>query len=199
MVKLNEVKETFVKMLSVIKNDNNRGVVKLKVTIPGNKEMFSIEIEDDIKLACSEIGFHLQSCFVFNDESWTDVKIEVIDLKYLSSYIDTLNKKLQVRDTPRMYINAMNKAIDLATGEWICFMNSGDVFYSTSILQDFSVKMSDKDVDVYYGDHEVNYEEHTKIVKANNKIEDIWKRMVFSHQSCFVKKEVLSQYKFNNC
>ncbi len=111
MVKLNEVKETFVKMLSVIKNDNNRGVVKLKVTIPGNKEMFSIEIEDDIKLACSEIGFHLQSCFVFNDESWTDVKIEVIDLKYLSSYIDTLNKKLQVRDTPRMYINAMNKAI----------------------------------------------------------------------------------------
>ena len=111
MVKLKEVKETFVKMLSVIKNDNNREVVRLKVTIPGNKEMFSLEISENVQEACSELGFHLQSCFVFSDESWTDVKIEVIDLKHLSSYIDTLNKKLQVRDTPRMYINAMNKAI----------------------------------------------------------------------------------------
>ena len=85
MVKLKEVKETFVKMLSVIKNDNNREVVRLKVTIPGNKEMFSLEISENVQEACSELGFHLQSCFVFSDESWTDVKIEVIDLKHLSS------------------------------------------------------------------------------------------------------------------
>ena len=113
----------------------------------------------------------------------------------LEKYKDNIDILISQKDSG--IYNAMNKAIEMASGEWICFMNSGDVFYSTSVLQDFSVKMSDKDVDVYYGDHEVNYEEHTKIVKANNKIEDIWKRMVFSHQSCFVKKEVLSQYKFN--
>ncbi len=128
--------------------------------------------------------------YIVVDGSSTDGTLEIIE-----KYKDNIDILISQKDSG--IYNAMNKAIEMASGEWICFMNSGDVFYSTSVLQDFSVKMSDKDVDVYYGDHEVNYEEHTKIVKANNKIEDIWKRMVFSHQSCFVKKEVLSQYKFN--
>ena len=128
--------------------------------------------------------------YIVVDGRSTDGTLEIIE-----KYKDNIDILISQKDSG--IYNAMNKAIEMASGEWICFMNSGDVFYSTSVLQDFSVKMSDKDVDVYYGDHEVNYEEHTKIVKANNKIEDIWKRMVFSHQSCFVKKEVLSQYKFN--
>ena len=138
----------------------------------------------------SNLNQNIKLEYIVVDGSSTDGTLEIIE-----KYKDNIDILISQKDSG--IYNAMNKAIEMASGEWICFMNSGDVFYSTSVLQDFSVKMSDKDVDVYYGDHEVNYEEHTKIVKANNKIEDIWKRMVFSHQSCFVKKEVLSQYKFN--
>ena len=55
----------------------------------------------------------------------------------------------------------------------------------------------DDSVDIIYGDQEVRYTSKKKIVKANMSIQDIWKGMIFSHQSCFVKKEVLNQYKFN--
>jgi glycosyltransferase involved in cell wall biosynthesis len=92
--------------------------------------------------------------------------------------------------------NAMNKAIDMASGEWICFMNSGDMFYDSNILKNVLPKLDDS-VDIVYGDQEVRYTSKTKIVKADMSIQDIWKGMIFSHQSCFVKKDILKKYRFN--
>ena len=88
--------------------------------------------------------------YIVVDGSSTDGTLEIIE-----KYKDNIDILISQKDSG--IYNAMNKAIEMASGEWICFMNSGDVFYSTSVLQDFSVKMSDKDVDVYYVDHEVNY------------------------------------------
>jgi glycosyltransferase involved in cell wall biosynthesis len=47
--------------------------------------------------------------------------------------------------------DAMNKAMDIATGDWIIFMNGGDCFFETTIVNKCIEKMKDKKV-LYYGD-----------------------------------------------
>ncbi len=91
---------------------------------------------------------------------------------------------------------AMNKGIDLATGDWINFMNAGDLFYGNDVIEAI-FKNTDKLADVIYGDHLVVYNsQYSKIQKAG-KIEDMWKGMAFCHQSSFVKTSLMKKYRFN--
>jgi glycosyltransferase involved in cell wall biosynthesis len=92
--------------------------------------------------------------------------------------------------------DAMNKAVQKATGEWICFMNSGDTFVDDSVILQMFHSNSNRDAQVLYGNHKVKYPKKTRIVKALS-VDNIWKGSVFSHQSCFVKREILKECKFN--
>ncbi len=92
--------------------------------------------------------------------------------------------------------DAMNKAVKKASGEWICFMNSGDTFIIHKSIFNLFDKQTNANAQILYGDHQVKCIEKTKIIKATP-IENIWKGSVFSHQSCFVKKEILEEYEFN--
>ncbi len=137
----------------------------------------------------SVLSQNIEKEYIIIDGGSTDGTLDIIN-KY-EGRIDIL-----ISENDDGIYNAMNKAVNLANGEWICFMNSGDVFYDSNILKNILPKIDDS-VDIIYGDQEVRYTSKKKIVKANMSIQDIWKGMIFSHQSCFVKKEVLNQYKFN--
>ena len=50
--------------------------------------------------------------------------------------------------------DAMKKGIELATGEWINFMNAGDSFYSPDVIASIFADREEK-ADVVYGDHHV--------------------------------------------
>lgn len=91
--------------------------------------------------------------------------------------------------------DAMNKGIDVASGEWINFMNAGDVFSSSSTLSDiFSVDHNN--TTILYGDVEVVYPTFSRLAKAGS-IKKIAKGMPFSHQSSFVKTEYHRCNRFN--
>ena len=51
----------------------------------------------------------------------------------------------------------MNKGIDLATGKWINFMNSGDAFYNKNVLCDVFKRNKYEDTEILYGNHQVLY------------------------------------------
>lgn len=127
--------------------------------------------------------------YVIIDGGSTDDTLDVIE-----KYKDKINILVSEPDTG--IYNAMNKAIDLVNGEWVCFMNSGDMFFDSNVLKKILPNLDDN-VDIVYGDQEVRYISKSKILKADKNIKDIWKGMVFSHQSCFVKKDILKQYRFN--
>lgn len=127
--------------------------------------------------------------YVIIDGGSTDDTLDVIE-----KYKDKINILVSEPDTG--IYNAMNKAIDLVNGGWICFMNSGDMFFNSNVLKKILPNLDDN-VDIVYGDQEVRYISKSKILKADKNIKDIWKGMVFSHQSCFVKKDILKQYRFN--
>lgn len=141
------------------------------------------------KTLLSVVNQNIDLQYIVIDGGSTDGTLEMI-----KKYQDKI--ALFVSEKDNGIYDAMNKAVERANGEWLCFMNSGDSFVSSSSVLDFFTKQKLKNADVLYGDHKVVYPTKTRVQKAKP-IKEIWKGMVFSHQSCFVKREVLLKYKFN--
>jgi glycosyltransferase involved in cell wall biosynthesis len=92
--------------------------------------------------------------------------------------------------------DAMNKGVDLASGEWINFMNAGDVFYSKEVVNN-----------IFENEESIGYEidEYDLIVGSavanaswgmiSLPTKALWKG--FTHQSIFTKSSLLSALKFN--
>lgn len=90
--------------------------------------------------------------------------------------------------------DAMNKGLQLATGKYIIFMNSGDTFYNKSTLDLIEEKLSGlMSPDVIYGDALLKYgggEERKHTCMLNR--ENLAKGKMPAHQSMIVKTSVLS-------
>lgn len=118
---------------------------------------------------------------------------------------------LQALDDPRArYLSepdhgiydAMNKGLKLATGEYVWFLNAGDVFYDASVLA--QVCEVDSGVDVIFGEAMVQSQEGqvlglrsqvlphqcpTQLLKA-----DFKRGMLVSHQAFVVRREQTPAY-----
>lgn len=81
--------------------------------------------------------------------------------------------------------DAMNKGIELCSGDWIIFMNAGDMFCSENSIKNVFASKSYPGIDVVYGDCIVNYGDLKKYRKGGN-IGQLWKGSCFSHQSAFI-------------
>ena len=93
--------------------------------------------------------------------------------------------------------DAMNKAIDLATGKWINFMNSGDSFYNKNVLCEVFNRNKYDDFEILYGNHQVIYPSGRKKFAKAGKIQSLWKGSQFCHQATFVKTQYHKLNKFN--
>lgn len=93
---------------------------------------------------------------------------------------------------------AMNKAIELASGQWINFMNCGDLFYDNSVLASIFCDQH-KNAQIIYGDHEVVYSSgRRRLAKAGDPTR-LWKGSQFCHQATFVDTSFHKGNKFNPC
>ncbi len=124
--------------------------------------------------------------YIIIDGGSTDGTIEIIKkhepkIKYWTSKPD------------KGIYDAMNKAIDIATGEWINFMNCGDRFASDEVLNLFTIKQN---ADLLYGNAIIEYAEFNAPFKKYS-LDKMWNRSPFCHQACFVRTSLMKQYKFN--
>ena len=72
---------------------------------------------------------------------------ETMDI--IRKYVDQID--ILVSEKDRGIYDAMNKAIRLAHGRWICFMNAGDTFYSNYTLESLHLDSIEADK-IIYGD-----------------------------------------------
>jgi glycosyltransferase involved in cell wall biosynthesis len=93
--------------------------------------------------------------------------------------------------------DAMNKGINLATGRWINFMNSGDYFYNKDILKSIFIKQSIQDYQIIYGNQEVRYTSGLKKMVQAGHVENLWKCSQFCHQAAFVNSQYHKAHLFN--
>ena len=91
--------------------------------------------------------------------------------------------------------DAMNKGIKLASGDWIMFLNSGDMFFDNFVLQKLKIN-SLKNKEVVFGDtvvdnKDIKYLVNSKMFDSKTII------MPFCHQSSLVKRDILKKNNFS--
>lgn len=98
--------------------------------------------------------------------------------------------------------DAMNKGLNKSTGEWVCFMNSGDTFHNNQVLSNiFSLNVFNTQVGVIYGDTDL-YKEEKFINKFRNT--PFWETKIpyrtgkgICHQSMFTRTLLAKRLMFD--
>lgn len=108
-----------------------------------------------------------------------------------------------VREPDRGIYDAMNKGLDLATGEFLCFVNSGDCLFSEDTLQQVADAI-DGEVDVVFGEAMLvdgNYRDQGLRSQATTQKlpEELnWRSMEFgmvvSHQAFYARRTLAPRY-----
>jgi glycosyltransferase involved in cell wall biosynthesis len=88
--------------------------------------------------------------------------------------------------------DAMNKGVAMVSGDWICFMNAGDRFYSKNTITEVAPFFA-SGAEILVGDLEIRYPNFNKLVRAGRP-KNLWRGMQFSHQAMFID----SNYHKNN-
>lgn len=106
--------EVLSKMLQISKLERNEMILSFKIQLPGNVEMFDKEFEELTSSQVHKRNFILKKFFIIYDEDgFTNIMIEVLSPELIEEYVLELEKKIKLRDTPKMYLSALNKAIVL--------------------------------------------------------------------------------------
>ncbi len=106
--------------------------------------------------------------------------------RYISKYLIEKDKGIY---------HAMNKGVLLSKGQWIIFMNSGDVFFNNFVLENISKKNLSK-YDIIFGDTLIDHN-FLKVYKKCDYFKKNTVTMPFCHQSTLVKLKYLKKNQFN--
>lgn len=133
-------------------------------------------------------------------QSYDKIEYLVIDgcskdktLSIVENYKDKIAKVISERDNG--IFDAMNKGIDLCTGDWCLFLNCGDYFYSVDSIKN-AVALFDSDADIIYGDTEYRFDYGNEVLKPL-KLEKVMSGAFCCHQSVFFKTSIIKKYKYD--
>ena len=141
---------------------------------------------------CSVISQTSKSVeYIIIDGGSTDGTNDIID-KYNSCL------SYYVSEPDRGIYDAMNKGANASKGEYVLFLNAGDVFRHSRIIEEVEgvIKSEQSLCDVLYGDVIYQYAFGEKYDLSQD-LRKIKFDMVFSHQSAFVKAEILRKRQFD--
>lgn len=137
------------------------------------------------------------------NQTYPNIEYVVIDgastdgtLGVLNRYRDRIAKLLSEPD--KGIYDAMNKGLQLATGDYILFMNSGDEIYSSETVA--NVFASGPGADIYYGETEMINDEGESLGRRRHKAPEqfTWRDfkygMSISHQAIYIKRSLTEPY-----
>ena len=133
-------------------------------------------------------------------QKFKNYEVIIVDGKSNDGTIEKINKikdkkiKSIIGKDKGIY-DAMNKGISRSLGDWVIFLNSGDLFYDQNVLQKISQKTKDK-YEILYGDTVVRNQSFSYKIMAK-KFTQVTVLMPFCHQSTAVKKNLLIKNKFS--
>ena len=138
----------------------------------------------------------------FVSQSWSNKELVVIDggstdgtWEVVKSYSDKIAYKCSEPDGG--IYDAMNKGIDKANGEWITFLNSGDVFVDDQVLERVFGNNEYMGVDVVYG-NSIEISDTARLLQvAPSDVSRMEFFPVYRHGSSFVRTSTQRKYKFD--
>ena len=137
-------------------------------------------------------------------QSYPDIESIVIDGKSTDGTLSILqkyqNKITYISEPDTGIYDAMNKGIELATGDIIGILNSDDVLFDNEIINKVVYSFS-SDLDCVYG-NVILVNESNKIVRnyssANFKLKDFEFGHMPPHPSFYVRKEAFQKFGYYN-
>lgn len=137
------------------------------------------------------------------NQTYANIEYIIIDGASADGTQDVINRYLNkiqfyISEPDSGIYHAMNKALNLASGDYVWFMNAGDTIFSNETLS--SVIAETKDADIYYGDTEEVDLNGNKVRMRRMKYPEklsfnsFKMGMVVSHQSVIIKKEIAGFY-----
>ncbi len=139
------------------------------------------------------------------EQSYHNLEYIVIDgaskdgtMSIINRYRASINYVISEPD--KGIYDAMNKALKVATGDWIIFMNAGDVFADNNVLSSIFANKDYEGFAAIYGRCNRKYED--SIIPGVKPIpffeqKRFCKSMGFSHQAVFVNKNTLGDTMFD--
>lgn len=135
------------------------------------------------------------------NQSYTNIEYIVIDGKSTDNTLSVIEKyrdKLDyVISEPDLGIfDAMNKGIAVANGLWINFMNAGDVFVHSGVLEEI-VQSNHNDVGVIFGDKALLLKDGIYQIAARPFYKVGGTGMGINHQCVFVRTDLIKGSPFD--
>lgn len=138
-------------------------------------------------------------------QTFQDIEYLIIDGKSSDRTLDIVNRYINDKrvhlfsEKDSGLYNAMNKAIELCTGDYIIFMNSGDVFCDNKVIEDMLPHLQE-DRDLVYGNvirKTLNGNKLEKYHGRNKLMFLLLMGKMMSHQALFTKSDIMRQYMFD--
>jgi len=177
-------KEGGLRTIGLGKKSTSDSIVITIITVVYNN-VFSIE--ETIKSVINQSYNNIE--YIIIDGGSNDGTVEII-----KKYADKIDYWSSEKDFGLYY--AMNRGLEIATGDWINYMNSGDCFSENVVIEKI-FKDSKTDAGVIYGNVNFNFDGiHHVYVKANS-LNYLWKGMQFVHQASFVSTKIMKKFPFD--
>ncbi len=129
--------------------------------------------------------------YIVIDGASTDGSVEYCNEKVKERKIDKF-----VTEPDRGIYDAMNKGADMAEGEWILFMNAGDVFSDKDVVKRLLERGDLTDAVAVYGDVRKKSSSGEWELKRGERLHNSH-RMIFCHQSVMTRREVQQNLRFD--
>ncbi len=134
------------------------------------------------------------------EQTLKDYEYIIVDGASRDKTMDVISSVLKLYDTSKVKVisepdkgiyDAMNKGVNLASGEWICMMNSGDIFNNEKVLSDvFSYNIPDNIKFIYSDFYKAT--SYGKYFRVKTCCEE--HKRVLVHQSTIYKRILHDKY-----
>lgn len=140
------------------------------------------------------------------DQNYEEVEYIIIDGGSVDGTVDVIKKyenkiSYWISEPDEGIYSAMNKAINISTGNWIAFINAND-WYEPFIFEKIEPILKEKYTNIVYG--KVNKIENNKkigYIGISEKVdyEEIHIRNLYCHQGLFIRKELFNIIGLYDC
>lgn len=138
------------------------------------------------------------------NQSYNNIEYVIVDggsqdgsREVIAASGDVVSKWVSRSDKGLYY--AMNDGLDMASGEYVLFLNAGDVFFESSTLEKI-FSLSPSDMDIYYGDTMICDSMGNNVGRRRIKLpvqlsaKSFRWGMSVCHQSVLIRRSICSHY-----